>query len=144
MADAEENPQSQSTRPLTQTAAKPAPYISVADAELVRVGDFTFGANKRIDDAPEGPSRDQLHMTQWLENQAERVIRQVLERSGLRLHRHDTWVQVMNRVNKNLYEIFECRDETNGGWHIYRKGKLVAKISYPYMDYDRHWKFRVS
>jgi hypothetical protein len=136
-------------RPLTLVPpAEPAraTVVSVAaHRRYLPVGDFTFSANRQIDDAPVGPAAgDPVKLAMWIENQAERTIRDLLERRGLRLKRYWTWVQVMNRVRKAGYQILEYSDPDHGGWHLFQYGVLVAKVSYPFWEADGHLKIVVS
>lgn len=111
----------------------------------VPVGDLTFSANRLIDDAPfTAAAGDPIKLAAWIENQAERTLRELLEKLGLRLKRNWTWVQVMNRVRKARMQIMEYPDNEEGGWHIFKEGVLVAKLSYPWFDKQGHLKFRVS
>jgi hypothetical protein len=136
--------------PTPLTLAPPAepardPVVSVAARSYLPVGDFAFSANRQIDDAPVGPAAgDPMKLAMWIENQAERTIRELLERRGLRLKRYWTWVQVMNRVRKSGYQLFEYPDPEQGGWHLFHHGVLVAKVSYPFWEADGHLKIVVS
>jgi len=131
--------------PSTPAPLSPSPVVMTADRAYQPVGDFTFSANRRIDDAPFAPiASDPVKLAMWIENQAERTIRELLEKRGLRLKRAWTWVQVMNRVRKAGYQILEYPDPDEGGWHLFHNGVLVAKVSYPYWDAEGRLKIVVS
>ena len=123
-----------------------APVVQVVErTAYVPVGDLTFGGNRQIDDAPTDPVVAEMVKTAfWVENQAERTLRELLEKLGLRLKRSWTWVQVMNRVRKARLEIMEYPAPVDGGWHILREGRVIARVSYPWWDAQGHLKFWVS
>ena len=139
MADAA--PSNLSTQPFTPAST---PKDTVNNPSYRRVGDHTFGSlEKQIDPSTPFDQRDAIRKAQIVEARTENVIRTILERDGLRLHQNDNWIKVMNRCKKNLYEIYEYTEGDKTEFHLFRKGRMFARVC-PFIDYRNHIMFRVE
>ena len=91
-----------------------------------------------------GLNDEQLFLAQRLEQAADRRIREVLNKLGVKCGPDTEWKLVEHRMYLNKITMVHDFDEEhpeNGGWYFQKNGQMKILLGHPYFE-DGRIKFR--